>query len=419
MNRTAKENYNTTMIGGWRRLVILLFFINVLNYVDRQIPFILIEQIKQDLLLSDAEIGIVSGLTFTIVYSIASVPLANLSDRWSPRGVLMISIVTWCGLTALSGLTRSLWQFGATRIGVAAGEAGCTPTSHSLISSFVPPSRRAMAIAVFSLGVPIGGMLGLIAGGWLGDAFGWRMTMVIIGLPGLLLAFGVFAIVPRSRNDQDRERSRLTFAMFGEIFRLRTMGWIVGGVSMQGVALYAVYSFAAAFLMRSYGISMSEAGLGLGIANGVSGIFGLIVGGWLASVNNQRALFWAAIGFLASAPLIWLACATTEYMLALVLLSMFNFTATLHMPTTFGTVQALAPAGRKAMATSLIIAGIGLIGGSLGPVGAGLLSDLFAPVYGENALKVALSFSCVPVLVAGFMILKASKLVDADMVRAA
>ncbi len=401
--------------GGWQGLVALTFAVNILNYLDRQVPFILLEEIKRDLSLSDVGMGLVSGLTFTLVYSLASIPLANLADRWSSKWVLTMSVAIWCGLTVMSGQARTIGQFAAARIGVAMGEAGCTPTSHALISRFVPRNRRAMAIAIFSLGIPLGGMLGLIAGGWLGDRVGWRMTMLLVGAPGVLLVIAIILMVPDSRRLTQSKRSGLSRAALRALFERRTMGWIVASVSVQGIAQYAVYSFSAAFLIRSYGIGMSEAGLGLGIANGVSGVAGLIVGGWIATVDNRRGLVLAAVAFMTSAPIIWLACTTDTYLVALLLLALFNFCAIFYMPSTFATVQALAPEGQNAIASSVVVVGVGLVGGSLGPILAGALSDFFTPIYGTDAMKVALSFSAIPVLAAGAMMLVASRRVEADL----
>ena len=402
---------------GWFGFVALMLAVNILNYVDRQVPFILFEEIKRDLALSDTGMGLVNGLTFTLVYSIVSIPLATLADRWSPKWVLTSSIGIWCGLTALSGQAQTILQFAGARIGVAMGEAGCTPSSHSLISKFVAGRMRAVGIAIFSLGLPIGTMIGLMGGGWLGDRFGWRLTLLIVALPGVLLAIMVAFLVPDLRSSKRDLKPSLSLASFKRLFESKTMLWLVAGVSTMGIGQYAIYSFAPAFLIRSFGVTMGEVGFALGLVNGVTGILGLFAGGWIAAISNPRALLITSISFIISAPIIWAACMTNNYLLAIGLIGLNNFATMLYMPATFATAQLLAAESQKALASSVIVAGLGIIGGTLGPLMAGILSDFFSATYGQDSLRISLSFAAVPVLVAGAMYLFASQALSNDLTK--
>lgn len=393
-------------------IVALFFLVNMVNYLDRQLPYILIEQIKRDLRLSDAEMGLVSGMTFTLVYSLMSIPLASLADRWSAKWVLTAAITTWCGLTALSGQARSTLQFAGARIGVAVGEAGCTPACHALISGLVSGRRRPLAIAVFSLGIPAGGTLGLALGGWLGDSFGWRMAMLLVGAPGLLLALAIALLLPDVRPATPRSGKRDVLAGMAALLRQSTIAHIVLGVSLQGIAQSAIYAFSAAFLIRSLGMSTAQAGMSLGIANGVSGVAALLAGGWIAGRDNRLALRLAGGAFIVSAPIIVAAFHSGSVPATMVLLGLFNFCAAFYMPAAFNTVQMLAPPERRAVASGLVVVGVGLIGGSLGPTIAGVLSDAFAPAYGNDALAPALSLAAVPLLWSGGHLLWAAHKLD-------
>lgn len=401
-------------VTNWRWLIAILFAVNVLNYLDRQVPFILIEEIKRDLALSDTAMGLVGGLTFTLVYTLASLPLATLADRWSAKRVLVASLLVWCGLTALSGQARNAFHFAAARIGVALGEAGCTPASHSLIARGVPLHRRPLAIAIFSLGIPIGGMLGLATGGWLGEQLGWRTTMLLLGAPGLLLALLVGWVFPTSQTISAEARGGGGITAIRSLLANRTVRLLVASVSIQGIAQNAVYTFSAAFLIRSHGLTMGQAGAGLGLANGLSGIAGLVAAGWLASFDKRRSLRLAGIAFLSSGPLILAACRVEAIPAALILLGLYNFCAVFYMPSVFSTLQGIAADGQKAVASALIVTGVGLVGGSLGPVLAGLVSDLLTPRYGDGALGMALSLAVVPAVAAGLLMLRAVATVDRD-----
>jgi len=188
----------------------LLLLINILNFIDRQLPFILIEAIKRDLGLSDSQIGLMSGLSFALVYSFAALPLAHLADRWSPRYLLTITLAFWSLMTTFSGLSRTFGDLIVARAGVAAGEAGCTPAAHALISRSFSSGRRALVLALFSLGVPIGSMLGLSLGGWISDFADWRTAFFIVGAPGLILALAARLILPGlpARRDSAGESAR-------------------------------------------------------------------------------------------------------------------------------------------------------------------------------------------------------------------
>lgn len=393
---------------GWRSLVAVLFGVNVLNYLDRQVPFILIEEIKRDLVLSDAEMGLIGGLTFTLVYTLASLPLATLADRWSAKRVLICSLFVWCGLTAVSGQARSALQFAGARIGVALGEAGCTPASHALITQRVPVSRRPLAVAIFSLGIPIGGMLGLATGGWVGDVMGWRGTLLVLGMPGLLLVLLVAWFFPPSESKSSAQMRVDNVGALKSLLGHKLVQLLVSSVSIQGIAQTAVYSFAGAFLIRKYDLSMAQAGTGLGIANGVSGVLGLLVAGWLAGFN-RRSLSLAGFAFLASGALILFACNAASLMSALVALALYNFCAVFYMPSVFSTLHGIAAEGQKAVASALIVTGVGLVGGSFGPVLAGILSDQLTPRYGDDALGIALGFASVPAAIAGVLMLFAAR----------
>lgn len=184
---------------GWRLgfILLALFLVNVLGQIDRILPFILAESIKRDLALSDTQIGLLTGLAFAVCYTLLSLPLARAADRGSPRFVLVLCVVVWSAMTSLGGLAASFVFLAMTRFGVAFGEAGAMPAGHALIGRLVRPDRRGLAIGLFSMGIPIGTMLGFAAGGAIGDNLGWRVALIGAGaLGGLIALFAFVAIGP-------------------------------------------------------------------------------------------------------------------------------------------------------------------------------------------------------------------------------
>ena len=152
----------------------VLLLVYVMNFVDRQVLAILLEDIKADLQVSDTALGLLSGLAFALFYTLAGIPIARWADRGSRRLIVSLGLTLWSGMTALSGLTQNFAQLALARVGVGVGEAAGSPPSHSLISDYFPPERRATALSIYAMGIYIGVMLGYLAGGWLNQNFDWR-----------------------------------------------------------------------------------------------------------------------------------------------------------------------------------------------------------------------------------------------------
>jgi MFS family permease len=166
----------------------LLFVVFVFNFVDRSILSILLESIKRDLEISDSYLGFLSGFAFAVFYTFLGIPIARWADRGVRRSIIALALLVWSGMTAITGLSRSFTQLALARIGVGIGEAGCSPPAHSLISDYFPPERRATALAIYSVGIPVGGAIGMLVGGWLDEWYGWRVAFLAVGLPGVALA---------------------------------------------------------------------------------------------------------------------------------------------------------------------------------------------------------------------------------------
>lgn len=173
-----------------RLILWILLIVYIFNFLDRQIVNILAEPIKQDLNLSDTQLGLMTGLAFALFYTVLGIPIARYADRPTTNrvGLISVALLVWSGMTAICGVAQNFVQLLLARIGVGVGEAGCTPAAHSLIADMTTPETRPAAISFYSLGIPIGGLLGLVLGGQLADAFGWRLAFVVVGLPGVMLA---------------------------------------------------------------------------------------------------------------------------------------------------------------------------------------------------------------------------------------
>src|SRR5262245_28284229 len=169
----------------------LLFVVYVFNFIDRSILSILVQPIKEDLEISDTALGFLGGLAFALFYTALGVPIARLADRGVRRNILTVCLALWSAMTALGGLAQSFTHLLLARIGVAVGEAGGSPPSHSMISDMFPQAQRATALGIYALGIPVGTMFGYLLGGWINDALSWREAFFLVGAPGLILALFV------------------------------------------------------------------------------------------------------------------------------------------------------------------------------------------------------------------------------------
>jgi Major Facilitator Superfamily len=196
----------------------LLLAIYIVNFLDRQVVNILAEPIKNDLGLADWQLGLMSGLAFAVFYTFLGIPIARLAERRHRPIIIGASVAAWSGFTALCGAAQNFTQLVACRIGVGVGEAGCTPPAHSLIVDYVLKEKRASALAFYSMGTPLGGLVGMIMGGLVADAYGWRAAFLVAGVPGILFALLVLTTLEEPRRLMARHAAHVKAATpsFGE-----------------------------------------------------------------------------------------------------------------------------------------------------------------------------------------------------------
>jgi MFS transporter, Spinster family, sphingosine-1-phosphate transporter len=383
---------------GTRGLVILglLLVVNILNFVDRLLPSILVEAIRLDLRLTDSQIGLMGGVAFAVIYSFATLGLARIADRRSPRLVLALSLGFWSLATAVSGLAQSFLQLFFARAAVAAGEAGSAPAAHALIARVFPGSRRSSALAIFSLGVPIGAMLGLALGGWINDLLNWRSAFFVVGLPGLVVAAVLRFFIPDPPHQSpDGARGERLSGTLRLLFGMRSFRHMAIASSLFAIGSYALNIFAAAFLIRTHHMSAARAGLAFGLAFGVGGLVGTFAGGMLSDWLGQKDPRWRqgvpAVGLALSAPVSLAAFLADSTAVSVVCLTFTYLLGLLYFAPTFATAQSLAPDSARATASGVILFCLTLVGASVGPYAVGLLSDLLAPRFGAMSLRYAMS----------------------------
>lgn len=385
----------------------LLVVVNVFNYLDRQILSILLEPIKRDLQLSDTALGFLTGIAFALFYTFAGIPIARWADRGMRCTIIAGGLAIWSGMTALTGLAQTFTQLTLARIGVGVGEAACSPPSHSLLSDYFPPDRRGTALSIFSLGVPIGIMVGYLVGGWINQYFGWRLAFFVVGLPGLVLAL-VLRLTLReplrghSEGLQGSISSMQTdslWTVFHFIWALRSFRHLSLAAALHALYGYGVLAFMPAFMMRVHGMTnTAELGLWLGLIAGVFSGIGTFLGGALsdrlaARKNDRRWYMWLpAWATLLSIPFTCLFYLWPEGRTALLLSIPGAILGPTYLGPTMAMTQGLVKLRMRATASAILLFILNLIGLGLGPQAVGVLSDLLAPTYGVESIRYALLF---------------------------
>ena len=286
-------------------LIGILFLVAVVNFLDRQVLAIVQEDIKTELSLTDGQLGQLA-FAFGLVHAAFALPVGRLADRWSRKNTLILCLAVWSSITVLTGFVKNFMQLAILRVGVAVGESGVTPTSYSLIGDGIPIKRRAGAIALVGAGSSVGLMLSMLLGGLIADAFGWRTTYVLFGIPGLVLAV-VIALTLRApragQADGLREVSKISFARaFGVLAKQRTYVLILLATTVQGMLSYSFVQWMPSFLRRSYDLTAGEVGMSFGPILGVAGIVGAWalrklptdwrIGIFAGTLGSVRARYW-------------------------------------------------------------------------------------------------------------------------------
>ncbi|MGB5076957.1 MAG: MFS transporter [Sphingorhabdus sp.] len=385
-----------------RVLLWTLMIVYVLNFLDRQIVNILAEPISRDLGLSDTQIGLLTGLAFALFYTFLGIPIARFADnpRTNRVGLISISLGIWSAMTAVCGLAQSYTQLLLARIGVGVGEAGCTPAAHSLITDSVPIERRSSAIAFYGLGIPIGSLLGLVVGGLLNDAYGWRRAFMVVGVPGLIMAILLLYLLREPRKALmaqqaiTGEKPRATLSTrdaLKEVFSSRAFIMLAIAASFTAFLSYGKGVWAVILFIRSFGLSAGETGTLLGVVLGLAGVIGTWLGGALADrfgqVEKRHLLTTPAIGMVVAAPILFLGYYSTDWRVAIALLFVPTVLNAAYYGPTYACVQGLVKPEARAMASAVMLFAQNLIGLGLGPLLFGMMSDAFKPMAGDDSVR--------------------------------
>ena len=423
------EIQKPTYTEGYKKYVLyVLTGVYIFNFIYRQILVILSESIKTDLGLSDTQLGLLTGLAFALFYVTLGIPIARLADKTNRKKIIAISLAVWSAMTVVSGRAANFTQLLLARIGVGIGEAGASPAAHSIISDYFPANRRATALAVYSMGIYIGILLGYLFGGWLDEFFGWRSALMVLGFPGILYAIFVYFTVkepPRGYSENLSTHKAADFSL-GQVFSLlmsrKAFLCLAFGAGIHCFSVYGVGNWLPSFLARLHGMERGEIGTWLAIGSGGGGALGVWLGGYLTDKYGQenRRMYilipvWA---ILASLPILVLMLLTSnKYVVVggnIVVKTLWSF----YLAPCIAMAHGMVGLRMRAMASAVFYLFLNLIGLGLGPLFIGMMSDYLAPQFGQESLRYALTMGVVMSSIAAFLFWRGSTFLEKDLDRA-
>ena len=374
--------------------VAVLAVVGTLNYVDRFLPGVLAEPIKQDLALSDTAIGVINGFGFLIVYAVLGIVIARVADRGMFGAVIAGCLTLWGPLPMLGGAVQSGFQLALTRVGVAVGEAGSTPAAHAYVARNFVPEKRSAPLAVITMSIPLASAASLLGGGLLAESMGWRMAFVVMGGISVLLAPLVLWVVgSRQTLPTPPLRERAAAVNWWDLLRKPSFLAMVAGTALVSAAGYSLTTFAPAFLMRTRGMSLGEVGISYGLATGLLGILGLLIVGRIAdrlASRDPRWLLWIVVILIAVLlPASALAFVVESQLACVWLLALGYVIGTAYLAPSIAAIQRLVLPEQRATASAIFLFFNATLG-SVGPFLTGVISDSLTAELGPQALGRAL-----------------------------
>ena len=385
---------------GYARYVLgIVFLTSAVSMLDRQILVILIPPIQSEFGVSDTEMGLLTGLGFAAVYSVAGLPVARWADHAVRRSIIALGLLVWSGLTMVTGASTSFFHVFAARMGVGIAQTAAGGPVQSLVSDYFPPERRAGALGLLATGGALGMALALLLGGWVNELFGWRWAFVAAGLPGVGLAAIVrFTVREPIRGAMEVAGSDTASYSSREVWRflagLPSFRHLLACTALHAFASMGASAWIPAFLIRAHGLGTGAAGSWLALVAALAFV-GTLGGGLLADRLGRRDARWymwlPGIATLAGIPFAAAFLLSEEVVPeGIAWYAVAALVGGVWTGPSFALVQGLAKVSMRATAAAFVSLTINLIGMGLGPLAVGALSDALAPSYADDGLRYAL-----------------------------
>lgn len=361
--------------------LLLLAALNAFGFMDRVVVALVAEKIKAEFLVSDLDIGLLGGTAFALVNTLASVPIARLAERFRRSWVTASFLMVGSAFTALMSATVNFTQLLAARLGMAVGSAATEAPPHSMISDMYPPEKRASAISIFMLGVPVASLLGSFLGGAIAENYSWRDTFLAFGIAGAVVSLLCFAFLKEpQRHTVEGDARPSAWHVLKILFGRLNLRFLLAGVACISLGSFGVNTFLPAFFSRSFELDAGQAGLAFGVLSGVASLVGTLMGGyvseWLARRDQRWLLGFPALGSVVGAPLFVLGLISGNLAVALPVMLVGSFFFYTAMGPAIATLHGSLDSFSRATGSAMFLLIVHLIGQGAGPPLVGFVSDL-------------------------------------------
>ncbi|WP_428409767.1 spinster family MFS transporter [Hyphococcus sp.] len=404
-----------------------LCLISVFNYLDRSILGLALPLIKAEMQVSDAALGLVSGLAFVLFYSILGVPIAWAADRWNRKNIIAAGFAFWSAMTVLTGFVANIWQLALTRFLMGAGEATGLAPSNSMLSDTFRTERRPLALAIFSLSSSIAFVILFPIAGWIAEHYGWRTMFICAGVPGVIFALIFYLTVKEPKrgakeNAPARKLPENIGASLRYLLSTRTYVFILAGATFMGANVFAAGAWTPTFLSRVHEMSMADVAASIGPIRGVLGALGVLLGGLIIDRLSPHLTSWRikipAIACALAGPSEALFLLGETKMVWLLGFAATSFVTLIHQGPIFAATMNVARIRMRALSVAVLVFCASLLGQAVGPLIVGVLNDVLAPQYGQMAIRYSLLIIAVTPVCAGVCFWMAAVSYERDMARA-
>jgi predicted MFS family arabinose efflux permease len=398
----AVDSQSTEAPSAWRArtVLIVLTLIATVQFFDRALMVVILEPLKQEFSLTDAQLGFLSGFSYAAAFALAGIPFGWMADRGNRRNLLAALLAIWSALVAFAGSANSFMALVLTRVGIGAADAGGQPCSVSIISDLYPTQRRASAVAIFFVGVPLGMASGFIVGAIVAGQLGWRTAFYVAAAPGVLLTILLLLLVKEPKRgasdglQETKDKAPPLSETFAFMRSQKSLVYLMAASVLVTASSSAMMSWIGSLLVRVHGLSLENVGLLTGLCMGGFGAIGTLVFGWVADRqgakdmrNQPRMMAIAAAVIAISGTAVSLLPTVVGAAISLALFA--SMVAGLNGPT-YALTQSLVKVRMRGTSMSTLVVLLNLIGVGVGPALAGILSDQFAAAFGAESVRWAM-----------------------------
>jgi MFS family permease len=394
------ENQNEQSLNYAWYVVFILMLANISSFIDRQILALLVGPIKRDLHLSDTQMSLLMGLSFALFYTLFGIIIGHFADKYNRRNIIIGGVTVWSFMTALCGGIGTYTQFFFARMGVGVGEATLSPSSYSMITDYFPKNKLSRALSTYSMGVFLGMGLATVIGSKLiallptsglvhvpvfGDIYPWQMMFFYIGFPGLLIALLMLTIKEPTRketlNTEGVSFEKPTLKEALNLIWLQRTAYlpICIGTSFTAFVVYGAQAWIPTYFVRTFGWTVQKTGFGYGVIVTIFSALGVLFGGFLADWYSKRGKMEGKVrvGLISGIGILASCCnfLLSDPDMILYSLAMPAFFLAMPLGATAAAVQEIMPNRVRALASSIFLFFINIIGMGLGPLLVGVLND--------------------------------------------